>query len=85
MSTILGELGRLLFISPIVSGADLLSRVDYDPANKEVKLGICVLRLLWYHCGCHRSCGRLVDITMMTEFAIPEQRTEELKFRCILE
>ncbi|GJT69441.1 reverse transcriptase domain-containing protein, partial [Tanacetum coccineum] len=31
-----GELGRLLFISPIVSGADLLSLADYDPENKEV-------------------------------------------------
>ncbi|GJW61190.1 hypothetical protein Tco_0110525, partial [Tanacetum coccineum] len=32
-----GELGRLLFISPIVSGADLLSLADYDPGHEEVK------------------------------------------------
>nr|GEW45805.1 probable serine/threonine-protein kinase At1g54610 [Tanacetum cinerariifolium] len=32
--------------SVIASGADLLSRVGYDPQNKEVISGICVMRLL---------------------------------------
>ncbi|GJY27081.1 chitin-binding, type 1 protein [Tanacetum coccineum] len=38
-----GELGRLLFISPIVSRADLLSLAGYDPENKKVKSGRRIL------------------------------------------
>nr|GEY80552.1 hypothetical protein [Tanacetum cinerariifolium] len=42
--------GRLLFIILIVSGADLLSRADYNSENKQVKSVcfsiICVTRLL---------------------------------------
>ncbi|GKA72503.1 hypothetical protein Tco_0778719, partial [Tanacetum coccineum] len=43
-----GELGRLLFISPIVSGADLLSLADYDPGHEEVKPGMFHIQPLWW-------------------------------------